>query len=323
MTHRVRLLFSTAFLAAALLGSPGNAHALTKVHAGKAVAVAWSFIPLDIGIKEGIFAKYGLDVDITSFEGDAKLQQGLASGSIDFGVGSGPALAFVAKGAPVIGVAAFAGAPRNISIVLGAKSPITKVSELKGKIIAVTTAGSLTDWLVHRVSLKEGWGRDGIKIAALGGFQPELAALRTHQIDGMMTATEAGYMLDERHDGRILVGMQEYAPVFITHVVFARRDLVDKNPDLVRNFLKGFFGSIVFMKTHKAETDEVAESVLHESPAVASKVYDYEISMLETDGHFDPKALTVLKQSFLDMGMLETTPRNDQLFTTKFVPVEP
>jgi ABC-type nitrate/sulfonate/bicarbonate transport system substrate-binding protein len=323
MTHRVRPLFSAAFLVAFLLGSLGNAHALTKVHAGKAVAVAWSFIPLDVGVKEGIFAKYGLDVDITSFEGDAKLQQGLASGSIDFGVGSGPALAFVAKGAPVIGVAAFAGAPRNISIVLGAKSSITKVSELKGKIIGVTTAGSLTDWLVHRVSLKEGWGRDGIKIAALGGFQPELAALRTHQIDGMMTATEAGYMLDEKHDGRILVGMQEYAPVFITHVVFARKELVDKNPDLVRNFLKGFFGSIVFMKAHKAETDEVAESVLHESPAVASKVYDYEISMLQTDGRFDPDALTVLKQSFLDMGMLETKPANDQLFTTKFVLVKP
>ncbi len=323
MTNRSRVLFYSALIAAALLGGTCNAKALVKVHAGKAVAVAWSFIPLNVGVTEGIFAKYGLDVDITSFEGDAKLQQGLASGSIDFGVGSGPAMAFAAKGAPVIAVAAYAGAPRNISIVVGADSPIKNVSALKGKTIAVTTAGSLTDWLAHRVSIKEGWGPDGIKVVALGGFQPALAALRTHQVDGIMAATEAGYMLEEKHQGRILVGMQKYAPVFITHVVFARKQLVAEKPALVRDFLRGFFGSIVFMKTHKEATEKVAESVLGESPSVAGKVYDYEISMLQTGGRFDPKALAVLKQSFVDMGILRTNPRNDELFTTKFLPVKP
>lgn len=323
MTHRGRFIFYSAVVAAALIGGAGNAKALVKVHAGKAVAVAWSFIPLNVGVTEGIFAKYGLDVDITSFQGDAKLQQGLASGSIDFGVGSGPAMAFVAKGAPVIAVAAYAGAPRNISVVVGADPPIKTVSALKGKTIAVTTAGSLTDWLAHRVSIKEGWGPDGIKVAALGGFQASLAALKTHQVDGIMAATEAGYMLEERHAGRILVGMQKYAPVFITHVVFARKQLVTEKPAVVRDFLKGFFGSIIFMKTDKEATEKVAEKVLGESPSVASKVYDYEISMLETDGHFDPKALAVLKQSFVDMGILKTKPRNDELFTTKFLPVKP
>lgn len=323
MTHRNRLFFSIAFLVAALLVGADKAHALTKVHAGKAVAVAWAFIPLDVGQREGIFAKYGLDVDITAFGGDAKLQEGLASGSIDFGLGSGPAMAFAAKGAPAMAVAAYAGAPRNISVVVGEHSAITKASELKGKTIAVTTAGSLTYWLTQRVSIKEGWGPNGIKIATLGGFQPELAALKTHQIDGMMTATEAGYMLEERHAGRILVGMQHYAPTFITHVVFARRELINKDPALVRNFLKGFFATIAFMKTHKEATDKVAEAVLHESPAVASKVYDYEISMLQTGGEFNPKAVAVLKQSFIDMGMLKTKPQDDQLFTTKFLPVKP
>ncbi len=323
MIHRNRLFFSVAVLAAVAFGGAGRAQALTTVHAGKAVGVAWAFIPLDVGQREGIFAKYGLNVDITSFGGDAKLQEGLASGSMDFGVGSGPAMAFAAKGAPAMAVAAYAGAPRNISIVVGENSPIKKPSELKGKTIAVTTAGSLTYWLTQRVSVKEGWGPNGIKIATLGGFQPELAALRTHQIDGMMTATEAGYMLEARHAGRILVGMQHYAPVFITHVVFARRALIEKDPALVRKFLDGFFATIKFMKTHKAATDKVAEAVLHESPAVASKVYDYEISMLQSNGDFNAKALAVLKQSFVDLGMLKTKPNNDELFTTKFYPVKP
>src|SRR5690348_12388304 len=90
------LLIGAAMLGVAMTGAD-KAVALDKVHAGKAVAVAWSFIPLDVGVAEGIYAKYGLDVDITAFGGDAKLQQGLASGSTDFGLGSGPGMAFVAK----------------------------------------------------------------------------------------------------------------------------------------------------------------------------------------------------------------------------------
>lgn len=38
---------------------------------------------------------------------------------------------------------------------------------------------------------------------------------------------------------------------------------------------------------------------------------------------FNAKALAVLMQSFVDLGLLKTKPRNDELFTTKFPPVKP
>ncbi len=323
MNRYSQFLLSGAALIGVTLAGAFNAQALDKVHAGKAVAVAWAFIPLDVGVEEGIFAKYGLDVDITAFGGDAKLQQGLASGSTDFGLGSGPGMAFAAKGSPVIAVAAFAAEPRNISVVVGEDSPIKTVADLKGKLIGVTTAGSLTDWLCHRLAVQEGWGKDGVRTAALGPFETQLAAMKTHQIDGMMVATEAGYLLEERKEGRIIVGMEKYAPKFHTHVVFARKELVAKNPDLVNRFLKGFFATIAFMKANKAKTSEIAVKVLHETPTVASRTYDYEISMLENDGHFDPQAIEVLKESYLELGTLDKKPSDDQLFTTKFLPVKP
>ena len=220
-------------------------------------------------------------------------------------------------------MAAFATEPRNLSVIVGADSPIHKVADLKGKLIGVTTAGSLTDWLVHRLSATEGWGKDGVRTAALGPFDTQLAAMKTHQIDGMMVATEAGFLLEEKHEGRIIVGMEKYAPKFHTNVVFARRELVEKNPDLVNRFLKGFFASIAFMKANKEKTSEIAVKELHETPTVARRTWDYEISMLETDGHFDPAAVEVLKESWLELGMLDKKPTDDQLFTTKFLPVKP
>jgi ABC-type nitrate/sulfonate/bicarbonate transport system substrate-binding protein len=134
---------------------------------------------------------------------------------------------------------------------------------------------------------------------------------------------ESGYRLEELKEGRLLTGLEKYAPHFITHVVFARKELVAQKPELVERFLKGFFGTIAYMKSHKAETGAVAMTVLNLSKTVADKTYDYEISMFNDDGHFDPLAVETLKKSFVDMGTLSETPRDDQLFTTKFVPVKP
>ncbi len=40
------------------------------------------------------------------------------------------------------------------------------------------------------------------------------------------------------------------------------------------------------------------------------------------DGSFDPKAVTVLKQSFIEMGLLKEEPDDKVVFTTQFVPVK-
>jgi len=308
---------------ATLLAGVPAARAADKVHAGNPSDIAWAFVPLEVGIAQGIFAKEDLDVDVTSFGGDQKMQQGLAAGSIDFGLGGGPAMAFVVRGAPVMTVAALFGAPKNISIVVPHDSPIKSVADLKGKLISSSPVGSLTAWLLQRVSLSQGWGVDGIRIAALGGFEPGVAAMRTHEIDGMMSSVEGGLTLEEKKIGRNLTDMEKYAPEFITHVVFARRDLIAKNPDLVKRFLNGLFATIAYMKAHKAETLKVTVDEMHESPAVAEKTYDSEIGSFIPDGTFDPKALAVLKQSFLDMGMLQSEPATDQMLTTQFLPVKP
>ncbi len=316
-------VWAAAIFAVFLVALRPDAQAADKVHAGKAAAPVWTFTLLDVGIEQGIFAKYGIDLDITSFAGDARLQQAMASGGIDFGLGSGPAMAFAAKGIPVIGVAAFAGEPRNLAILVGAESTAKTAADLKGKLVAVTTAGSLTEWLVKQMALKEGWGIDGIRFAEIGSFDASLSALKTDQVDAMVGSAEAGYLLEERNAAKVLLTFEKYAPKFHTHVVFARKQLVRDNPDLVNRFLKGVFASIAFMKSHKDKTTEIATRVLQQSPAVMSRTYDYEISMFEDDGHFDKQAVAVLKQSFVDMGSLTDKPADDQLFTTRFLPVKP
>lgn len=312
-----------ALVAAIALVGAGTVRANELIRVGKAQATAWTFLPVDVGIAEGYFAKQGLDIEISSLGGDAKLQQALVADSIDIGLGSGPGMAFAAKGSPAIGVAAYAGAPRNISAIVLANSPIRNVADLKGKLIAVSTVGSLSEWLAKQMAIQEGWGQDGIRTVPLGAIETSLAALKAGQIDAMVLSTEVGFVLAEHKQGRIVTAMDRYAPHFITHVVSAQKSMIANKPGLVARFLKGFFAAIAFMKEHREETSAVAERVLQQSPAVVREDYDFEIGMFNDDGRFDPQAVAVLKQSFVDMGTLSDKPSDDVLFTTQFLPVEP
>ena len=300
----------------------GVARANDKVRVAKAQGSAWTFLPVDIGIAQGLFAKRGLDVEISDMAGDAKVQQAMTAASVDIGLGSGPGMAFAAKGSPAFAVAAFAGPPRNISAIVLKDSPIRTVADLKGKKIAVSTTGSLSDWLAKQMAIQEGWGQDGIQAVPLGAIPTSIAALKTKQVDAVVLATEAGFRLEEQEQGRVVATLDRYAPHFITHVVFVQKSLIASNPGLIERFLQGLFAAIAFMKTHKEETSILAERVLRLSPGLARKIYDFEIGMFLDDGRFDPRAVAVLKQSYIDMKTLQTVPADTELFTTQFVPVK-
>src|ERR1700684_2866536 len=97
----MRRMFRAALTCAAALWlaiSFAPAQAAEKLRVAKVVPFAWSFTPLDIGIAAGIFAKHGLDIEESASAGDAKLQQLLASGSSDIGIGSRPRHGLLAPG---------------------------------------------------------------------------------------------------------------------------------------------------------------------------------------------------------------------------------
>src|SRR5438046_1580353 len=151
-------------------------------------------------------------------------------GNVDVGLGSGPGLGFRAKGAPAIGVAAMYGPPANLALVLPFASPIRTLADLKGKRIGVTTAGSLTDWLVRELSRQRGWGSDGIQIVALGQMQARLAAIQRGELDGMVIEAATGYELEEAGKAKNFMLFGDIAKDFYTHVIFATDDLIEKRP---------------------------------------------------------------------------------------------
>jgi NitT/TauT family transport system substrate-binding protein len=314
----LRVLGAALALATGAMIVAASAGAAEKLRVGKAVPEAFSFVPLDIGMRKGFFAKHGLEIESIAFAGDARMQQAMASDSLDIALGSGPAMAFIVKGSPIKAVAAMAGPPLLLAIVVRPDGP-KSAADLKGKKISVSTAGSLTYWLVSETSRRQGWGPKGIDIAPMGAMPGQIAAIKRGDIDGAIMDIGNAFELEKRGEGRILVRFTDIKDFHI-HVIFAADKLIVGRPEAVRSFLQGWFETIAFMRKNKAETVAIAKEVTNKDEEITARVYDELMPMFSDDGKFSPSALATLAKSYVELQLLPEEPDPAKLYTEAFLP---
>jgi NitT/TauT family transport system substrate-binding protein len=314
-------LGATAIIAI-LLGLNASSRAADHLNVG-IPSPAYDFALLSVGIDADIFKDNGLDITPIELAGSAKLHQALIAGSIDIAMGAGTDLVFIAKGAPEKAIANMAGPPNNMAMIIANKGPIKAVADLKGQKIGVSTVGSLTYWLAQQFAIRQSWGPNGVEIVPVGGMQGEAAGLIGGNLQAGVGSLEGGLEMADKDQGHILVMFGDFIHPFMAHAIFATDAMMAQRPDQIRRFLKGWFETIAFSKTHKAEAIRYSQKVTRLSDENAEQVYLNETPMFSADGRFDRAAIEVVKKSLVDMGQADTMPANDKLLTEEFLPSKP
>ena len=310
-------------LAGSLAVLAAQAEAADKLRVGKAVQQNFGNLPLEVGIKTGIFSRAGLEIESLNFTGGAKVAQAIVSDSIDIGLSAGPDMAFTAKGAPQIAVATISDSTAFMSYSVASRSTARGIDDLKGKKIGVTSPGSLTYWMVQELNRVKGWTGEADRAipVAVGGSPPTaFAALKTGQVDAYIGGLQVGYQLEERNEGRTLFTLPEYVKSLELFVTFASTTVLKRDPDAVRRFLKGWFDSVEYMKSHKDESVAVTVESLGFPAGIASRMYDYLKTAFSTDGKFRKEPLDKLFDSLADLGTLDKSVDRTKLYTEAYLP---
>ena len=316
--RRVRIAGWSAVLALLLAFAPAQAETL---RVAKAAPQAFAFVPLDVGVDEGIFRKQGFDIEIVGVSGSAKIHQAMAADAIDIALGSGPDFPFLMNGAPEIGVAVMAGLPLYLGIVVPYDSPAKVPADLKGKRIAVSSPQSLTAWLAREFARTQGWQPNDITLISVTAEWPaQLAAIKTNQADGVMQSIMVGYQMERTKVERTLVKSSDYVKEFITHVIFAHNRMVKEHPDQIRRFLKGWYETIAFMHEHRAEAIRDVRKVTGFDQDLEEYEFDTVMPMFTRDGHFDKHAVDVLARALVEVGMVDHAPDLAKYYTEEFLP---
>ena len=315
----MRAAKSMILAAGVVLALAATAQAADKIRVGKSVPNVFAFTPIDLAVETGIMARNGIEAEISSFQGGAKMHQAMVADAIDIGLGSGPDLVLATQGSYAIAAAALAGPPLSLGFTVWADSPYKTIDDLKGKKIGVATAGSLTHWLVLELARVKGWGATGATPVALGGQQANYAGLKTKQIDASLESAAIGWQLEKKGEGR-MIGNVDYVKDFHIHVIWAASKLAQNNPDLLRRFLKGWFETIAWMRANRDAAIPMIAKVTRYDLDVQAREYDAVMPMFSADGKFNPKAIEVIKHSFVTLGLMDKEPDTSKIVTEAYLP---
>jgi NitT/TauT family transport system substrate-binding protein len=313
------VIIAIALFLAAETSAPAAAD--TTLSVGKASATSDAIIPVNVGDELGIFKKHGLDLKIIDFGGGSKMAQAMAAGALDIGDGAGTEMALVAKGVPMIAVCESTAPAPFLGVGVPWDSPIRSPADLKGKIIGVSSPGSFSDWSGHELARKEGWGENGVTTVAIGGgTAPDLAALRTHQVDAVIGNTSLFLSLEETKDGRLISPVSSWEGNVASGALFASSKLIASNPDAIRAFLAAWIETVDYMRAHKAETVKIESGLNHFNDNVMSREYDLTIGMFTKACRFDADSLAALKRSFRETKLVEGELDMSKLYTEAYLP---
>lgn len=315
MTRRA-ILFTPFLLLGALAST---ALALEKVEYGTAVrAQPIYFLPILAAEEKGFWRENGLQVTWVPFRNTASLYHSISGGHIHVGIDNAiPMIPAIVRGVPAIFVSNWQSGMPAVLWVL-AKSPIKNPQELKGARVGVVSLGG-TAWALAKLLVRTLEIEKDVRFVAAGGLSENMAALKAGAITAASGLKFIWMPLLDRGEVRELANLDDYARgQWVAHVVFARKEFLKSNPEIVARVVKAGLQSLQFLvKDRRWAVDKLKkEQNLSEKGAQES----YDIMKWVPDGKIEPGALETVRNFLIEYGLVakEKAPRIEELYTRQF-----
>jgi ABC-type nitrate/sulfonate/bicarbonate transport system substrate-binding protein len=207
--------------------------------------------PVWLAGDQGLYEKYGLDVQIVHGRGASPIQA-LAGGTVELGHFAGPSVIAANLGGSDL---VFVGAQSNyvvLSIWTRKDSPIKSMADLSGKNIGVSAPGSATHTTTRAALKKAGVAEKDMKFVHHGALPEIFVSLDRGLVD-------AGVASAPRPAFRELVDLATQRIPFLQGAIIVSRGYLHKERTLVLNFMKAF---VEAMKLARDKPDLVVASLV-------------------------------------------------------------
>lgn len=237
-----------------LLGS-AQAWAATPLKVAYSSIAGVTAVPW-IAVERGIFAKYGIDVELIYLAGSQPMQSLLGGTTPIVLQGIEPVINTNAQGADTVMIG---GLVNTAVFSLVVRPEIKELKDLKGRPLGITRYGSSTDFVLRYALEKWGLKPDyDVPILQMGGVPLILVGMETKKIYGgplslptLARATQAGF--------REIIDLSDVIPAYQVTGVVARRSFIKDQEEVVRSFLKGITEAIAVFKNDAAYTKKILQ----------------------------------------------------------------
>ena len=305
---------------ATVLGASGIAKAADTVRIGLPTKTYWPTTIAETAVRQKLFEKEGIAAELTIYRGGAETFEAMAAGAADVILDATSLVsAGRKKGVNSKVLANAAMGYYGWQLMTLSKSTLG-VNDLKGKKVAITSAGSGSDLLAL-------WTQQDKKIEFTrvpvggGGLVPNLLA---GNVDAAVVYSPLSFQIGKSGEARTILDYSKEAPANLTAGWITPDKYAKEKPQMVQKTLNALYGALAFMRANKDATVKLIAE-LYEIPAeIAALEWENTIMKLEADGSMSAPNTLAQLQLALDLaklgGMKDLAPAAD-ILSTQFKPV--
>ena len=322
LTDRPDLLRRSLLIGgAAAVAMPNVARAQggNGIRIGVPTKTYWPTIIAETAIRQKLFDKEGIKAELTIYRSGAEGFEAVAAGAADLILNSSSSVAAgLNKGVNVRCVANGANGYYGWYLVVKSDSPITKVAELAGKKVGITSAGSGTDILARWTIAEHKIDFTRVPLGG-GGLVPNLL---TGNIDATVLYSPLTYKMIDEKVARPLIDYGAAVPAHSNSAWIASDKIIKERPQVVQKAINALYGGLAFLTAEAnraaavkliAEIDEIPE-------AIAARELDGNIKHLSRTGEMQLDWMERALDMARLIGMKDLAPAKD-IFITQFKPV--
>ncbi len=274
-----------------------------------------------VAVDQGFFKKYGLDVEIIEFRGDATHTKALVAGEIDVSINMGATSGIVS---------ASKGAKLRLYMVPQPVTPYhfvvrreagTTLQALVGKNVAVSSIGAISYHIPRIVFERSGIDPEKMKYIAVGSPADRFRALVAGKIDATVVTNVEAAKLGKYPEIVSLVQVPKVVPEIPYEFGMAREDYIEKNPETMYKLTKALIEANRWIVANKAGTVEIGVRLIKGDTAEdLARAYDLTDPRLwGVNGDITEASYKFTVDFLLKVGYMKDPVPYDKFFDRRFV----
>jgi NitT/TauT family transport system substrate-binding protein len=239
----------------------------------------------------GIFAKHGLKVDLVRLNDSSQLVAGLASNSVQIGVGvAQDSAAAIMKGADLRYIAM---SEPHYNLEMWASPENKSVKDLRGKKVAITSPGSQSDFGLTDLLEANGMKRSDVTAVFVKSVTAEVSALESGAVSAILTQPPNG--TETREKGAVrLAELSNLDFPLGSYTVQAK--YLQNNRDVLQKFYAAEAESLQYLRGHEQDTETAIKKYTGvNKDDLAKYAYDFFLKVWAQTPAVDAK---LIKQAF-------------------------
>jgi ABC-type nitrate/sulfonate/bicarbonate transport system substrate-binding protein len=280
-------------------------------------AFSAAFMPAFVADQSGYFVQEGLAVRLVFFQSGVQLMQSIISGDTQIGMGSAPELVTaVNAGAKVRGVW---GISNLMPYALISRPHIKTIGDLKGKKIAVSSRGSLSEFLASYALKTKGMdaSRD-VTYVAMGGVPTRFAAILSGAADASMISA-AQFERGKKAGLNFLVMLSEMIPEWPQDLIYLREEMFTTREQEFRAYLRAYRRGVATAKKNPELSIAAMQKAMRFDYPTARDGYFAYVQSLPDDGHVAEKGFELLVDQMTQDGTIKRSLGMTDLINYRFI----